>query len=139
MGWKENPEYEADHLNNTVGYVTSVWVEQEGSRDALRWTMEVHLGTGDRHTQKFFTFLDQGTHVALAQLQILRAVMATANRVAPGPTPLLASVHFQLSDDLEWGYCTWVRASAGYGYPTTVTDYFGYFDGWYEGGWYVTG
>ncbi|GEM_PF-3031765 len=52
-------------LSKTWGYVEELAIEQEGKRDTLRVWLR-------GHPQYYFTYLDAGATVALAQLQLLR-------------------------------------------------------------------
>lgn len=145
MAWIERPDYEDDHLCNTVGFVNSVWVDQEATRDQVKWSMHIYSPIqpyGEpivARTQKFYCYLDIGTHVALAQLQLLRDALVSLGT----ENPLLTQVHFQLSEDEEWGYVTWVRVLGGYALGTSPYAFFGPeggIDGFFlEHDWYVTG
>lgn len=129
-GFKDRPDYSDDYLLDTVGYVTRIWVEQEGERDQVKFSLQIFMRSGfsdtlPSKTMSFVIYLDRGTTVAFAQLQLLRDALNSfqASKVS---APLLVRVHFTFGDedDLDWGYAYWIATIADMEYPTPVQDYY---------------
>lgn len=140
--WIDRPDFEEDGLVDWMGYVTRIRVDQEGENDQLKFSLETftdsvaveavwraYLGAseGTRLQMNFNIYMDTGTTVALAQLQLLR--LAWENRWP-------VRIHCQPPDD--WPYdtpCTpgigynhvyWVRVFEADYYPVTWEDvYYG--------------
>lgn len=72
--WLDRPNFEEDDLIDWYGYVTELWVEQEDERDQIFFTLQTELFFGFVLVKEytFCIYLDVGTTVALAQLQLLR-------------------------------------------------------------------
>lgn len=85
MSYVERPNYEEDNLETFDGYVTELWVEQEDERDQLKFNLYSQEGSQE-YEITFNIYLDVGTTVALAQLQLLRDAMLHN---------LLVTVHFK--------------------------------------------
>lgn len=115
----ERPNYDEDGLLETVGYVVRIAVEQEDARDQIWFRMEIYRDSNEPVTMDFTIFLDVGTTVALAQLQLLRDALQSDGR-------LLVKVHFRLmNSDGDSGWVYYVRVHSGYEFPTTMADYYG--------------
>lgn len=90
MAWVERPA--RDDLERAVGYVQYVAAEQMDGRDAIVFRLEEYGGLGqitrtgerayDSTSRKYAIYLDVGTTVALAQLQLLRDAMVHGYVVA---------------------------------------------------------
>lgn len=85
---------DADSLWSTRGRVTYIRIDQTGSRDDIRFGLDLteSLGAGLREID-LRMFLDEGTTVALAQLQVLRDAMIHG---------LGVKAWFHLSGDMPW-------------------------------------
>jgi hypothetical protein len=131
-GWIERPNYDDDRLFETIGYVTSVWVEQENDRDQLWFTLRVYydqvpVGSGRKSAELYRSiekecciYLDVGTTVALAQLQLLRDALASDGAI-------LVRLHFSFHTEDEDESMLWVylvRLEAGFEFPALVSEYF---------------
>jgi hypothetical protein len=133
FGYIERPNYDEHFLLDTVGYVTRIWVEQEDSRDQLKFTLKVFTETNGYTFEQdadFTIYLDRGTTVAFAQLQLLRDALESM-MMEKGMSKLLVQVHFTFGEEPgygdphpTWGYAYWVRIVGALEYPTTVHAYY---------------
>lgn len=73
MAWVERPELE--DLDRTAGYLRGIGVDQFGERDSLFVQADVYHDDGSSENIRYSAYLDVGTTVALAQLQLLRMAM----------------------------------------------------------------
>ncbi len=71
-----------DALERAVGYVQYVAVEQMDGRDAIVFRLEEWEYYVDTVSKRYAIYLDVGTTVALAQLQLLRDAMVHQYAVA---------------------------------------------------------
>lgn len=73
MSDTERVDGSEEDFDTWSGYVRWIEVSQVGERDTLYFSL---IDT-DNQTQNFYTYLDSGTTVALAQLQLLRDAFAS--------------------------------------------------------------
>ncbi|MFZ5477062.1 MAG: hypothetical protein ACOZNI_09835 [Myxococcota bacterium] len=132
----DGPDYEDDFLLDTMGYVTRVWVEQENGRDSLYFKLVIYRDDDDEPwVQTFWIYLDVGTTVALAQLQLLRDAMYS--RLFASKVPFAVRVHFNFSSSSEsTAYVYWlslIYEDDAYTVQQYFKDFFGHqdFTGWY--------
>jgi hypothetical protein len=74
VAWVERPE--SGDLDRTAGYAHAVGVEQMGERDTVFVQLYEYYSDGSMENTRYAAYLDLGTTVALAQLQLLRDAMA---------------------------------------------------------------
>lgn len=102
MSYLERPD--PDELSTVGGYVVKIWVEQSGERDQLKFSLEIFylsvMGELATRTWDFNVYLDIGTTVALAQLQLLRDALANT---------WYTEVEYHFDDDAERRDCYYVK------------------------------
>lgn len=101
MSYLERPGH--DQLATVGGYVVKIWVEQEGERDQLKFTLEMFSQVTGQLSSRQWTFsiyLDVGTTVALAQLQLLRDAMANL---------WFTEVDYYYDEDWDLRHCYYVK------------------------------
>jgi hypothetical protein len=124
-GYFESPNYDQNWLGDTVGYVTRILVEQEGTRDQLRFYLKVYYGGDWERTYMFNIWLDHGTTVAFAQLQLLRDALDSLAR-SKEQDPLMVRVHFSWGDETyTWGYAYALYLIPSMPYPTKAPTFYG--------------
>lgn len=78
MAYLDRPN--PDQLSYFWGYVQNLWVEQTGDRDQIRFDLRFYYDYGGEamefEAEGWNIYLDAGTTVALAQLQLLRDAIA---------------------------------------------------------------
>ncbi|MDP2308175.1 MAG: hypothetical protein Q8P18_19300 [Pseudomonadota bacterium] len=123
-GYLTEPDYWANTLWETVGYVKSIRTEMEGPRHAMFFTLAIHK----RHMeevyryQQFLVYLDVGTTVAVTQLQLLRDAMWSMGVFG---YPYLVRVHFNFMDSEEkYAFPYYLEVSRESSYPVSVEDFY---------------
>jgi len=124
IGWLERPNY--DQLLDTVGYVTQIWITQEGEKDELHFRLRILWGTTET-SKEFCIPLYIHTTVALAQLQLLRDGLRWAWADDRDTEALAVQVHFNFRRMLneEESYVYWVRLLSGGDGAISVDQYYG--------------
>lgn len=112
---------DSDEVDETWGYVHSAGVEQEGNHDSIQFKLTIYYKSHSPNTADevfstnwdFLIYLDMGTTVALAQLQLLRDAMLN--------TWLVKVRYWQESED-ESRQATAIRVYPNKVFPTTINE-----------------
>lgn len=120
VGVQNRPK--GSELGHTVGYVTAIWVEQEDTADAVRFSLEVYnyLG-GVLGTLTCLVSLERNTTVGVAQFHLLRDAMQSYWV----KQYLLVHIHFAWdTDERDLALVYWLAVLNGYQFPAAATDFF---------------
>lgn len=118
MSYIDRPDFDDDGLLELWGYVRRIKIEQENSRDQIWFRLEIFVEWGGdvvTYDETFTMYLDQGTTVALAQLQLLRDAMQNE---------WLTYIHYYNDPDSSNNYVYLVQIYEDKAYPTTLNELF---------------